>query len=323
MEISILLLGIVILYIAINLKTTRPDGTLVRTRPYQRILSFLSPSRNSAITYMECNVPAENLVRWIAEQRERGARIDVAVCVMAAMAITLDSAPRVNRFIAGYRLYQRKERKLTLSVLQKKNDRSAQVGTVSLCVGQEWTMGRLVSELNHAIDGERSGRTSPTEREIGFFLSLPRPVLSLAINVLKWLNHHNLLPAGLIANDPLFCSAFITNVGSIAMDPPYHHLYEWGNCPVFVMVGRIREMPVAENGKVIAKSMLPVRFSFDERIDDGINANVGLQAFRAALSNPHEVFGNLSGDGSSNPLTASYTEPFADRSPQHLQPGCD
>ena len=57
------------------------------------------------------------------------------------------------------------------------------------------------------------------------------------------------------------------------MKPGFHHLYEWGNCPLFVMVGEMRSEPGCENGKVAIKRVLPLRLSFDERIEDDSMAN--------------------------------------------------
>ena len=42
----------------------------------------------------------------------------------------------------------------------------------------------------------------------------------------------------------------VANLGSIDMDAPFHHLYEWGNIPLFCAVGR------ASDGKLVAYSAL-------------------------------------------------------------------
>ena len=72
------------------------------------------------------------------------------------------------------------------------------------------------------------------------------------------------------------------------MNPGYHHLYEWGNCPIFAMVGEIREEAICNNGQVSIEKVLPIRLSFDERIEDGSIAKHGLKAFVDALEDPEK-----------------------------------
>ena len=78
------------------------------------------------------------------------------------------------------------------------------------------------------------------------------------------------------------------------MAAPYHHLYEWGNCPLFLMIGRMEERRVSVNGRLEVKKILPIRWAYDERIDDGLNARDGMDFFREAMENPDDHF--LDGD---------------------------
>ena len=96
----------------------------------------------------------------------------------------------------------------------------------------------------------------------------------------------------------MYSSIFLANLGSIGMRPGYHHLFEWGNCPLFVMVGRIEDRPVCHDGQVVARKQLHIRFTYEERIDDGLNANAGIVAVRKALEAPFEAFGCIAEDGS-------------------------
>ena len=132
--------------------------------------------------------------------------------------------------------------------------------------------------------------------------SLPRPLLLRGVQLARWLDHHNLLPGSFLENDPLYTSVFIANLGSLGMGAGYHHLYEWGNCPVFMMVGRVEERPAVEDGRVVVQKQLHIRWTYDERIDDGLTARHGLEAVKHALENPEATFGNL--DQSSGEIAA-------------------
>ena len=76
------------------------------------------------------------------------------------------------------------------------------------------------------------------------------------------------------------------------MKPRYHHLYEWGNCPLFVMVGEMKNEAVCENGKMFIERVLPLRLSFDERVEDGSMAKLGLKKFVEVLEDPETYLKN-------------------------------
>ena len=78
----------------------------------------------------------------------------------------------------------------------------------------------------------------------------------------------------------------------------FHHLYEWGNCPLFMMVGKIEDRPVVEDGKVVVQKTMHIRWTYDERIDDGLTSSYGMAAARKLLENPYEYLGCIKEDGS-------------------------
>jgi hypothetical protein len=64
------------------------------------------------------------------------------------------------------------------------------------------------------------------------------------------------------------------------------------------MIGRMEERVFAENGQVVIKKVIPLRFTYDERIDDGLNAGHGIKGVIDALENPFELLGCTKADGS-------------------------
>lgn len=292
MDLWLWALIVLALWFLAGLKTSRPDGKLTRTHPAHAALTHITPFRAAATAYLDLEIDAGELRRFIAENKAKSTGIDITACLMAGVAIAIEHNPDLNRFTSGGRLYQRNRRKITTSVLQGKLDRSAQVSAVGITIADNWTLADLARSLQHDVAEERSGKPTSKDREIALYLAMPRPMLRFFISAIHWLDDHNLLPGFFIDGDPLYCSAFVTNLGSIGMLPAYHHLYEWGNCPIFVLAGQIETKPVIRNGKIVIGEMLHVRITFDERIDDGINANEGLKALRTVLENPFAAFGD-------------------------------
>ena len=126
-------------------------------------------------------------------------------------------------------------------------------------------------------------------------------MLKRAARVLFWANDHNLLPASFIRDDSMYTGAFIANLGSLGMDAGFHHLYEWGNCPIFVMVGAVHDAAVVEDGQVVAARVMNLRFTYDERVEDGLAARQGFDIMLDVLEDPERFLGCLDPDASTHP----------------------
>jgi len=114
---------------------------------------------------------------------------------------------------------------------------------------------------------------------------------------MRWLDAHNVLPHSFIANDPLYTSMFVANLGSIEMGAAFHHLYEWGNCPLFLVVGKVEDRLVrGDDDKPTWQKVLPLRFTFDERVEDGLTARAGLRVVEDVLTHPRSSLGCIGDD---------------------------
>ncbi len=280
-----------VLWVLLHFKTTRADGVLIKTHPFRRMMFHLMPTRNESVVYFEDFIDITELERFIEETRSHY-HVSLTHCAVAAYSIGLSLIPKMNRFSAGRRLWQRKYRKISFSMKRQKLDTSSGLAVVQMRPTDDDTFETFTRRINEKIGVERSGKKTYTDKELSLFLSLPRPVLNAAIPVIKWADYHGLLPEAFIGPDPMFASTFIANLGSLGMRAGYHHLYEWGNCPLFLMLGRTEDRPFVVDGEILVKRILHVRFSFDERIDDGLNAGKGIDVFRQILENPYEFFGN-------------------------------
>jgi len=53
----------------------------------------------------------------------------------------------------------------------------------------------------------------------------------------------------------------------------YHHLFEYGTIPIFVTIGRLQRAPVVcDDGSVGSREVFTLRYTYDERIEDGFYA---------------------------------------------------
>lgn len=283
------------LWLVVEFKTSRPDGTLERLHPFRRILLYLLPTRNEAVVYFDAYADGERLSAWLARHKEAGGGggadawrggVNMTHLTVAAANIALAATPKMNRFVVGRRLYRRNARWLSFSMKRARMDREAQISTVKLRMPDGEAFPELVARMNGGIVQERSGKKTRTDKELDLFNALPRPLLRFGAWTLKTADYYNLLPRWYIAGDPLFTSIFIANLGSLGMGAGYHHLFEYGNCPMFIMIGKLEDRVVARDGQPIVRPILHVRFTYEERIEDGLNARFGIDKFVEVLEDP-------------------------------------
>ncbi|MBM4372990.1 MAG: 2-oxo acid dehydrogenase subunit E2 [Deltaproteobacteria bacterium] len=284
--------AIVAFWILANLKTSRRDGVLLRVHPFRRIMQFIMQTRGESVVYFDTAVQADELVRYIAAARKHF-HVDVTHCLVAAVMKGLEENPAMNRFVMGRRVYQRREAQVTFSMKRRKLDREARMSTVKMTAVPGESLQELCARIEARVGVERSDARTYQDREFDLFLLLPRAVLNLAVRLLRWLDYHNLLPHAFLRDDPLYTSVFVANLGSLGMGAAFHHLYEWGNCPLFLAAGHIEERPVVEDGQVVIRRFLPIRWTYDERIDDGLNARFGIATLQRILEHPFEELGGV------------------------------
>lgn len=293
-----IVLGVVVLlWVLAEAKASRPDGTPIPTHPFRRLMFFIMPTRAESVVYIDVAVQAEKLVAYLAAAGERF-DADVSHAVVAAAGIGVALNPRMNRFVSGRRLYARKGRWLTFSMKRKQLDRKAQLSMVKADFRDNETFRQFCERVNAQIGVERSGVKTSTDKEYDLFNALPRPVLAAAVPVLRLLDYYNLLPGFFIQGDGLYTGVFIANLGSIKMPSAYHHLYEWGNCPFFLAVGEIEDRVVVRDGQIVVRKIMPIRITFDERIDDGLAGRYGIAAMVRVLEDPGRYLGCLRPDDS-------------------------
>jgi hypothetical protein len=295
---TVALLGALGVWAIASMKTGRPDGRLIENlHQYRRIMGYIMPTRNESVVYFDVYVDVEPLERYLAEAQKLFA-CDLTHCGVAAGLTALLENPTMNRFSTGHRLYQRTDLSITFSMKRKQLDSKAKLATVKLTHERGDTFRDLCGRMNKRINIERSGTKTYQDKEFDLLAALPRPLLRAGVKALRTLDYYNLLPAGFIANDPLYTSMFVANLGSLGMDAGYHHLYEWGTCPLFMMIGKIEERAVVEDGRVVAKRQLQIRYTYDERIDDGLTAGLGIQSSNKIFVDPFKYLGCLAEDGS-------------------------
>jgi pyruvate/2-oxoglutarate dehydrogenase complex dihydrolipoamide acyltransferase (E2) component len=268
----------------------RPDADLVRdVHPVRRIMPFVMPSRTESAVLCREQVLAGPAIEFLAAlnaRRPPDRPASIFHMVLRSLARTLHERPRVNRFVAGGRYWQRRGVWISFSGKRGMSD-DAPIYTAKRLFSDEETFEEMVDSIWDTQMEGRSGKESSTDKEISLLLKMPPFVLSRFVRFGRWLNERNLFPKAMIDNDPLFASAFVANLGSVGIDACYHHNYDYGTIPVFLTIGRLKRIPIVdETDKVVAGDVFDLKYTYDERTEDGFYVARGLDRIRERLEHP-------------------------------------
>lgn len=265
----------------------RRDGTLAPVPPYRRMMPYLMRDKTQSVVLFEQHLDLSRALPWLeAWNRRTGQRATPFHLVLHAIAQVLHERPHLNRFVAGRRIYDRKGVFLTFAAKKAMRD-DAPLATVKRRFEPGETFAAMVAALTADVTTARSDKPSKVDKELSFFLKLPGPLLAASVALLHWLDRRGLAPRALIGDDPMYTSVFLANLGSIKIDAAYHHLYEHGNCPLFVTLGKVAPMAFAgDDGAVASRPGVTLRYTYDERIEDGFYCATAIGLLRGWIEDP-------------------------------------
>jgi len=266
----------------------RPDGTLAADAPgYRRFMPALMPTRNGSVVYFDQRLRVDETERYLAAVRAEHPDLHPTLfhVVLWALARMLDEHPRLNRFVAGGRLYQRDAITISFTVKTELSDDGTLL-EVKHRFDPSHTFPDLVRALAAEVGAARGGSEGLAERELALFLRLPPSLRRGVVRVASAANALNLLPRAFIEGDPFFASAFVTNLGSVGLDGAFHHLYEYGTIPIFATLGRVHDTVEAEDGAPVVRRTAAMRFTYDERVEDGLYAAGAIADFQRFVEHP-------------------------------------
>jgi hypothetical protein len=140
----------------------------------------------------------------------------------------------------------------------------------------------MVDALRDELLARRRGKQSTADKEVGLAVRLPVFVLRLGLGALRLADRFGMLTRSMIENDPMFSSVFVANLGSVGLDAGYHHLWEYGTCSIFAVLGRVHE-------RHDGVRVMEVKYSYDERIADGLYAAITMSGIKERLQDPKKL----------------------------------
>lgn len=295
----------------------RTDGTLATdVAPFRRMMQFIMPTRTESAVYYEQELDLTLTQEFIDRYNAAHSRpITVFHVLLWATTRALHERPRMNRFVVGKRVYQRDGVWISYSAKKKLADGSPIV-VLKRRFDPAWSFQQLVQFIHGDVKVGRSDQLTHMDKEFNVLLKLPGLLLSLGLMIVKLLDALNLLPESFVRNDTMYASLFVANLGSVKLESAFHHLFEYGNCPLFAAIGQTkRVIAVDERGKVTTRLVCSVKYTFDERIEDGLYCAQSLDLVRTMVEDP-TAFG---ASAAAEPVAVEAEAPVAEPAGQPVE----
>ena len=163
---------------------------------------------------------------------------------------------------------------------------------IKLEIPPDESFGACMERMAKAVEEARGTALRPIDREVALLTRLPGWLLRFVVAAGRMLDALNLFPGWMIAPDPLFTSLILSNIGSAGMEDAFHHMHEYGTASMFVMMGRPQKrLVLGRDGTPQARDSLQVRWTVDERINDGLYCRRSLERVQQIMEDPERHVG--------------------------------
>ncbi|MBE6541077.1 MAG: hypothetical protein E7672_01355 [Ruminococcaceae bacterium] len=258
--------------------------------PMSIVVPYIMVDRIGSQNYISDSVEISSLEKYLKEKQLGGmTNISLMHIMIAAYVRLVSQRPALNRFIRGQRVWTRKNVEVSLTIKKEMTLESPDT-VVKIVVPPDATLEEVYEALNKQIVDYRDNPGGNFDSTAKVLTYLPGFILKFTIALLRFLDYFGLIPKFLTDLSPFHCSYFITSMGSLGIPPIYHHLYDFGTCPVFFAFGAKRRAyePDSE-GNIKKKNYIDFKFVLDERICDGYYYASSLRMLKNILKNPQQL----------------------------------
>ena len=269
----------------------RRDGRWVRDVPgLQVIMGHMLPNRTDCEVYLHERFDCTELLKYIAEKNAGHPDYKTTLfhCLVMTVARMVKERPKMNRFVAGRRTYERDDISLAFVVKRRFTDNGEEA--LYFYTAKD---GDTIDSLSKQIVGDvketrkSESSTGGIDAVIDRFAKIPRILLMFILRIVRWLDFWGLVPNALREGDPNFSSVFLTNLGSIQCDAVYHHLNNYGTNSIMISVGTIhKEELVMPDGHKEIRDVVNIGATVDERIADGFYFARSIKLVKHVFAHP-------------------------------------
>ena len=260
------------------------------------IATWSSPSEGNI--YGKLSLDATEALAYVDELRERtGLKVTVTHLVAAALGRALAKAPGLNGRIrfGKYIPHETVDIAFLVALEDGKNLAKAKVSSID-----KMSVEDIARDLKGRADKLRDGKDEDFKKSMGPIKMLPTWLIRPLLKVTGWLTASLGIQFKALGLERYpFGSAIITSVGMFGLDEGWAPPTPFARVPIYVLIGALRDMPAAVDGKVVIRKALTLCATIDHRFLDGAQGGVLAKEMRRLLANPKLLEEELGGDAAS------------------------
>ena len=271
----------------------RADGRRVRSiNGMFLVAGYIMPDRNDACNSIQDTIEISAVERYIHKKRAEGLKdFGLMHVFLAAYVRCVAKYPALNRFFSGQRIHQRDEDIAFTMTIKKEMRVDGEETTIKLHLSPYDTAEDVYRKLNAVVENiKNTPLDSSFDKLAGFLAGIPGLLLKFVVWCLKVADYFGKLPKALTELSPFHGSVIFTSMGSLGIPPIVHHLYNFGNLPVFVAFGRkYRKTELTPEGTPVTKRYVDFCMNLDERTVDGFYYASVLKYFHKIMRAPSQL----------------------------------
>ena len=268
----------------------RRDGRRVKAPGLQTIMCYLWPKRTDCEVYLSDKIDATELLKYLETRNAEHPDYKTTLfhAAVTGMARMVKERPLMNRFIQGYRLYERNEITISFVVKRAFSD-GAEESLMVLKPKDDDTLDsisqRIVGNVRETRKSEHA--TGGIDESLDTLAKLPRFLLLPIIRFIRILDFWGKNPRAITEGDPNYTTILTSNLGSIKCPSVYHHLNNYGTNSIMITIGTLhKEEVLMPDGSKEIRDIVDIGATLDERIADGFYFARSLKLIKHVFAHP-------------------------------------
>jgi pyruvate dehydrogenase E2 component (dihydrolipoamide acetyltransferase) len=239
---------------------------------------------NDPQIYGAMEIDATNLKAFMEQARAAGHRVTPTHVVGRAVAVSLHEVPDFNVRIRGSKMFPR-ETVDVFFITAVEGGRS--LSGVRVDGSDHKPVYEIARELTERATAMKQGNDPEFAKTKKTMETMPMWAMKPAMRFSAWVagDRDRSIKALGVKSSP-FGAAMITSVGMFGLPLGFAPLARFYKMGLLILVGEIADKPLAIDGKVRIRPVLPITATIDHRYADGWHISQLLKPFRAYLADP-------------------------------------
>jgi hypothetical protein len=268
----------------------RRDAKYAKQPGMQTVLACLWPRRTDCEVYLNDKIDATELLKYIEKKNAEHPEYKTTIfhCALTCIDRIIRERPLLNRFIQGYRMYEREEVSLSFVAKRRFAD-SAEEALMVLVPKDDDNIDsisrKIVGDIKETRKSEHA--TGGVDELLDKFAAMPRLMIMVLIRIIRWLDFWGINPEFITEGDPNYTTVLASNLGSIKCPSVYHHLNNYGTNSIMITIGTLhKEEMLMPDGHKEIRDVVDFGATLDERIADGFYFAKSLRLLKHVFENP-------------------------------------